>query len=98
MTTFQPKINDILLISNYPHYVNDRFSNLALPQGLCMTQYYEPSNCKYSVYNNNECIEEPLYDKLIELVEVKPKTQSVKSNTKKRKKSNKKKTKKTKST
>jgi len=98
MTTFQPKINDILLISNYPHYVNDRFSNLVLPQGLCTTQYYEPSNCNYRVCNNNECIEEPLYSKLIELVEVKAKTLPLKSNTKKRKKSKQKNTKKTKST
>tara|TARA_Y100000589_G_C26978385_1_gene557555 strand:+ start:99 stop:395 length:297 start_codon:yes stop_codon:yes gene_type:complete len=98
MTTFQPKINEILLVSNYPHYVNDRFSNLVLPQGLCVTQYYEPPNSNYNVCNNNECIQEPLYNKLIELVEVKSKPSSLKNNTKKRKKSNKKNTKKAKST
>ena len=71
MTTnsFQPKINDILLLSNYPHYVHDRFNNLVLPQGLHITQYYEPPKCKYTICSNNECIEEPLYNKLIELVE-----------------------------
>ena len=64
-------LNTVLINSHYPHLTNTLFNNLILPPGLIKK---EPPNIKYKqlkIHYTDECIDPKVFDKLVELIEIK---------------------------
>ena len=78
---FTKNLNTVLTESHYPHLKNRLFDNLILPHGLIKN---EPNNIKCTnikICHTDECLDQKVFDKLIDLVEVKPdKPNSIKYN------------------
>ncbi len=69
---FTKNLNTVLNESHYPHLKNKLFDDLILPHGLIKNR----PNCikctNIKVCHTDECIDKKVFDKLVELVEVKP--------------------------
>jgi|TARA_R110002072_G_scaffold262318_1_gene421084 hypothetical protein len=69
---FTKNLNTVLNESHYPHLKNKLFDDLILPHGLIKNS---PNNIKCTnikICYTDECIDKKVFDKLVELVEVKP--------------------------
>ncbi len=69
---FTKNLNTVLNESHYPHLKNKLFDDLILPHGLIKNR----PNCikctNIKVCHTDECLDQKIFDKLVDLVEVKP--------------------------
>ena len=65
-------LNAVLKESHYPHLTNKLFDDLILPHGLIRndTPHIKCTNIK--VCHTDDCLDQKVFDKLVDLVEVKP--------------------------
>jgi hypothetical protein len=70
--SFTKNLNSVLKESHYPHLSNKLFDNLILPPGLIKNELNTIKCTNIKVRDTDECLDQKVFDKLVDLVEVKP--------------------------
>ena len=65
-------LNAVLKESHYPHLTNKLFDDLILPHGLIRNDTPNIKCTNIKVCHTDECLDQKVFDKLVDLVEVKP--------------------------